>query len=121
MYDLNDDDSKLLRQVLARASTDAAFRQALLANPHAAVEQGTGVRLPADLRVQFAEQPADVDAYIVLPRAITSTEELTPEELEAVAGGTTMEEICWDTCDNTCKTSCTNTCAVTGVSVPIVA
>lgn len=121
MYDLNDDDSRLLREVLARASTDATFRRELLEHPHDAVRAATGVALPAELSVRFVEQPADVDAYIVLPRAVVSTEELTPEELEAVAGGAaSAEAICWDTCGTTCDKSCSNTCAVTEITPVLV-
>ena len=117
MQDLNEDDGRHLRTVLARAATDKAFRDTLLANPHAAVKAATGVSLPADLKLRFIEQPSDVDALIVVPNLVAQEDELSPEELESVAGG--VEEtalICWDTCEKTCSTSCTNTCAVTDIT-----
>ena len=119
MYDLNEEDARYLREVLTRSSVDVEFRRALIADPHAAIKQATGVALPKELRLRFIEQPQDVDALVVVPNAIAQADDLTPEELEAVAGGLedSAEFICWDTCERTCSTSCTNTCAVTGVSV----
>ncbi|MEO5816989.1 MAG: NHLP leader peptide family RiPP precursor [Gemmatimonadaceae bacterium] len=119
MPDLNEDDDKLLREVLVRSASDATFRSQLIADPHAAVKNATGVALPADLKIQFVEQPKDIDALLVLPNSVEGDGELSPEELEAVAGGLAeMEAICWGTCDKTCGTSCTNTCSVTDISVP---
>jgi hypothetical protein len=119
MPELNEDDDKLLREVLVRAASDAPFRSQLISDPHAAVKAATGVALPADLKIQFIEQPKDIDALLVLPNSVSADGELTSEELEAVAGGVAeLEAICWGTCDKTCGTSCTNTCSVTDVSVP---
>lgn len=119
MYDLNEDDGKHLREVLTRSAVDTDFRRQLLANPHQAVKEATGVALPADLKLRFVEQPTDIDALIVLPNVIAQQDELTPDELEAVAGGMaeSVAGICWDTCERTCSQSCTNTCAVTGLAV----
>jgi hypothetical protein len=118
MYDLNEDDGRNLNTVLARAVVDAEFRTTLLADPHAAVRQATGVALPKDLKIRFVEQPKDVDALIVLPNIVAQQDELTPEELEAVSGGLeeSAEFICWDTCTTTCGKSCSNTCAVTEIT-----
>src|SRR4051794_17563624 len=88
MPDLNDDDSKLLREVLGRSAVDPQFRSQLINNPHAAVKSATGVALPADLKLKFIEQPKEIDALVVLPNYIEADGELTGEELEAVAGGT---------------------------------
>jgi hypothetical protein len=112
MYDLNEDDGRQLREVLSRSAVDAKFRALLLKDPRTAVKIATGKDLPKELNLSFIEQPKEVDALIVLPAVAEHRDELTPEELEAVAGG-----ICWDTCDNTCKTSCDNTCVVTGLEV----
>ena len=118
MPDLNDDDSRLLKEVMDRSAVDAEFRAILLKNPHAAVKSATGVALPADLKLRFIETPKDVDSLIVLPAVIETNDELTPQELEAVAGGVeSLAAICWDTCGTTCRTSCTDTCVVTGVVV----
>jgi hypothetical protein len=120
MIDLNEDDDKLLKEVLARAAVDSSFRTQLIANPHSAVQAATGVTLPHDLKLRFIEQPKEVDALIVLPNFVTSDSELTSDELEAVAGGVVeeMSAICWGTCDKSCGTSCTQTCSVTDISVP---
>jgi hypothetical protein len=112
MYNLTADDEKLLEQVIARAATDADFRQRLLTAPGEAIKAATGVVIPSTFRVRFIERSSDVDALIVLPDLVDETAELSAEELEAVAGGS----ICWTTCNNSCGT--TNTCnGVTNVDV----
>jgi hypothetical protein len=121
MPELNEDDSKLLREVLSRSAVDAEFRSQLIKNPHAAVKTATGVVLPSDLKLRFVEQPKDVDAYIVMPNFVDADSELTSDELEAVAGGV-MDElaaVCWDTCKTTCDKSCDKTCDVTSVTVSL--
>jgi hypothetical protein len=120
MHNLNEDDSKLLNDVLNRSATDPSFRTQLIKSPHAAVKAAFGVTLPTDLAIRFVEQPADIDALIVLPNYIEADGELTPSELESVAGG--MSEaaaVCWDTCKTTCDRSCQTTCDVTSVTVSL--
>ena len=120
MPDLNDDDSKLLREVLGRSAVDPQFRTQLITNPHAAVKSATGVALPADLKLRFIEQPKEIDALVVLPNFIEADGELTVDELEAVAGGVAeLEAVCWDTCKTTCDKSCEKTCDVTSVTVSV--
>ncbi len=80
-----------LQQVLDRATTDAQFRQWLLAAPHAAIRDTFGVEIPTSFRIKFVERGADTDALIVLPmaaRPAASTDgELDDAALETVAGG----------------------------------
>jgi hypothetical protein len=108
MPELNEDDSKLLREVLRRSTVDAEFRSQLIENPHAAVKTATGVVLPTDLKLRFVEQPKDVDAYIVMPDFVDADSELTFEELEVVSGGVGDDPVtvCWDTCDKSCDRTC---------------
>lgn len=70
MRQLGDDDEHILYWVLTRAAVDPEFRRRLLTKPHTAVEEATGVELPAELRIRFIEPPKDVDALIVLPHAV---------------------------------------------------
>jgi hypothetical protein len=119
MYFLNDEDHDDLAKILARATVDPEFRQRLIAEPRDAVREATGVELPPKFRIRFVEQPSDVDALVVLPNAVSTPDELSETELEAVAGGvdeTDLEAICWRTCKETCKTSCDVTCDITGVT-----
>jgi hypothetical protein len=90
-YRLSGEDQQLFEKVIERSMTDATFRQRLLNDPQPALQEATGFKLPASIR--FTEKPDDVDIFVVLPDAIANATELTPEELEAVAGGG-----CWWTC-----------------------
>lgn len=76
--------------LVAKAWTNEAFKQQLLDNPRAAVEQELGKQLPEGMNVQIIQEPANT-LYIVLPTKPESSDEvsggLSDEELEAVAGG----------------------------------
>jgi hypothetical protein len=120
MHNLNEDDSKLLNDVLTRSASDQTFRSELIKDPHKAVRKATGVTLPQDLKIKFVEQPTDIDALIVLPNFLTVDSELSDAELEAVAGGMAeANAVCWDTCKTTCDKSCQTTCDVTSVTIAV--
>ncbi len=76
--------------LVAKAWTNEAFKQQLLDNPRAAVEQELGEQLPEGMNVEVIQEPANT-LYIVLPTKPESSDEvsggLSDEELEAVAGG----------------------------------
>jgi hypothetical protein len=76
------------RRLVERSLQDDAFRQRLLEDPRAAMEQELGVRLPEEVQVRAVEETADT-IYLVLPSASRIGEggELSERELEAVAGG----------------------------------
>jgi len=77
------------RRLVQRSLEDDAFRQRLLEDPKAAVEQELGTRLPEDVRVVAVQETADT-IYLVLPlgsRDAQDADELSDRELEAVAGG----------------------------------
>lgn len=80
-----------LNKVLARASRDREFRTRLLASPTQTLAEMLGT-LPRGVRVKFIEKPSEIDALIVLPD-LSESGELSPSELEAVAGG---EGLLWD-------------------------
>ena len=75
----------LLRSVLARSATDAAYRQRLLTNPREAITEVTGHPLPPDYQVAFVENKADVT--LVLPKLVKAAE-LNEGDLDTVSGGT---------------------------------
>lgn len=78
-----------MQQILSRSATDAAFRQQLLTDPRAAVAAFGGKdvsAMPASFNVVFIESRAHTT--IVLPDAVDPAAEISEEELEAVAGGT---------------------------------
>ena len=97
----NTTDNGKVQELLARSAVDSEFRTALLTDPRTALEQAAGKQIPENLRVKFIEKDADCDAMFVLPDPV-ATDELTPEQLEAVAGGCSGEgievgdvNICW--------------------------
>lgn len=77
--------------VVARAETDPGFRSQLLAEPHRAIHDAFGIRIPEDFRIRFIERDTDVDALIVLPDLRPPqplADELSEHDLESVTGGT---------------------------------
>jgi len=81
--------AEMERRLLQRSLEDESFRQRLLADPKAAVEEELGTRLPEEVRVVAVEETADT-VYLVLPLRSTDAKdagELSDRELEAVAGG----------------------------------
>jgi hypothetical protein len=80
--------AEMERRLVQRSLEDDAFRQRLLEDPKAAVEQELGTRLPEDVRVVAVEETAET-IYLVLPSSSPLGEggELSDRELEAVAGG----------------------------------
>ena len=85
--------AEMERKLVQRSLEDDAFRQRLLEDPKAAVEQELGTRLPEDVRVLAVEETPDT-IYLVLPSSSPLGEEgseLSDQEHEAVAGAG------WDT------------------------
>ncbi len=70
MDELEEDERNILARVLTRSAVDAEFRRRLLSDPNAAVAEVIGDAFPNGFRVRFIEQPADLDALIVLPHVI---------------------------------------------------
>ena len=75
-------------QLIRRAAKDPAFRELLLTNPKAAIEQEFGEKIPESFQIYVHEETANA-VHIVLPwNPFSSVEdELAEEELEQVAGG----------------------------------
>jgi hypothetical protein len=79
------------RRIIERSLEDESFRQRLLDNPKAALEE-IGTRLLEEVRVVAVEETADT-IYLRLPGASPlggEGEELSDRELEEVAGGGTI-------------------------------
>ena len=88
-----DEVSKTINDKLA---TDPAFREALLADPRAALSDATGVQIPDFVTVTVHEESL-TDVHLVIPAA--AGDEIAEEDLELVAGG----GVCWENCS--CSTS----------------
>ena len=84
--------AEMERRLVERTLEDESFRQRLLADPKATVEQELGTRLPEGVEVRAVEETADT-IYLVLPSASPLGEggELSDLELESVAGGNWAE------------------------------
>jgi hypothetical protein len=76
------------RRLIDRSMEDEEFRQRLLNDPTGTVEQELGDRLAESVEVRVVEETKDT-IYLVLPSAspVGQGDELSDQELEAVAGG----------------------------------
>ncbi len=98
--------AEMERRIVQRSIEDDAFRQQLLEDPKAAVEQELGTRLPEGVRVVAVEETADT-IYLVLPStSMAGAEggELSDQALESVAGGADTSGDAWGafTCGYAC-------------------
>ena len=73
-------------QVIARAMKDPAFRQALLSNPRAVLEQEYHMHLAEEVTIRVLEEPPNTFTLVV-PGAEEALLELTDADLEGVSGG----------------------------------
>jgi hypothetical protein len=87
--------AEMERRLIQRSLEDEAFRQRLLDDPRAAIEQELGTQLPESIEVRVVEESADT-IYLVLPSAspIGQGGELSDQELDAVAGAGLAEATC---------------------------
>jgi hypothetical protein len=78
------------KEIVKKAREDKDFKKALMENPVEAIAQ-VGVQVPEEVEVQVVEESARV-VYLVLP---VNPDQLTDQQLDAVAGGT-----CLPVCNN---------------------
>lgn len=81
-------------KMIEKAWTDEAFRKELLSNTKSVIERELnslvqeGIRIPERINMTVLEESPD-QMYMVIPQSPKAVaEELSDEELEAVAGGT---------------------------------
>ena len=80
---------ELRADLLRKANDDPEFRGRLLADPGAALEAEYGVVIPKGFTLEVHEESA-THRHVVLP----ASDELTQEELEAIAAGHTLSDTC---------------------------
>ncbi len=77
-------------KLIEKAMADEAFKRELMSNPKAAIAKEVGQELPTELEFEVLEQ-TPTKLYLVLPMSENAegspSEELSEEQLEAVAGG----------------------------------
>ena len=67
------------------AVTDEEFREKLVADPAAAIQQVAGAPLPDDFKVKIVEEDPQYNATFLLPPMLDA--DLSAEEMEMIAGG----------------------------------
>lgn len=75
-------------KIIGRALDDPDFREKLLANPKEAIRTTARIKVREEIEIEVLQETAG-KFYIVLP---APAEELSEEQLEAVAGGTAAYE-----------------------------
>jgi Nitrile hydratase, alpha chain len=70
-------------KIIARAWADEAFRERLRANPHAAVAEETGIKVPESITVEVLEETPE-KAYLVIP---SNRVAISDEHLDISGGG----------------------------------
>ena len=82
-------DQKLIGDIIQKAWDDASFKERLIKTPVQALEEELGVKieLPEGKILVVVDQSAENKIHINIP-PVRKDEELTEDQLEAVAGGT---------------------------------
>lgn len=75
---------EIVKIVQEKATTDAAFKARVKADPKAVAEEIAGIQVPAGFKIKAVDMD-EADITVILPK--TSSDELSDMELEAVAGG----------------------------------
>jgi hypothetical protein len=101
--------TEMEHRIVQRTLDDESFRERLLEDPRGVVERKLEAPLPAEVQVTVVEETPE-PIYLVLPHSGSSAgqdpEEVSDQDLEAVAGGA-GEHATQDACvsgQNTCST-----------------
>jgi len=76
-------------EIAEKAGTDATFHDALVANPKATIEQAYSLAPGSldDLNISIFVEPSQTIGIVIPARPSSDGDELSEEQLEAVAGG----------------------------------
>ena len=75
-----------------KAKVDEAFRKALVEHPNKAIEELSGMEVPADFKIRVIEYDPAYQATFVLPEMLG--DEFSADDLDAVAGGACGGDVC---------------------------
>lgn len=78
---------RVMKSVRERAAEDRSFRKELLEHPHQAIKDATGEVVPFSIRLLMVDQRAAHNTVVLPPMAQESDDELSKQQLEAIAGG----------------------------------
>ncbi|MGF1470894.1 MAG: NHLP leader peptide family RiPP precursor [Rubrobacteraceae bacterium] len=83
------DPQEVRQRLVQRSVEDEVFRQRLLAEPKATIEQETGVSLPEEIEIRCVEETPQTVYLVLPPKQLVDVQsgELSDQELEVVAGG----------------------------------
>ncbi len=74
------------KELVLKAWEDEEFKQRLVSDPKAAITEMFGVEVPDVIDIKVVEEDMKT-LYVRLPMKPVSEDELTDEQLEAIAGG----------------------------------
>jgi hypothetical protein len=76
-------------RLVARAWQEDEFKQELLSNPRAALKRefGDNISIPESTDIRVVEETGNTFCLVIPKKPNMDTEELSEEQLEAVAGG----------------------------------
>ena len=74
-------------QLIEKCWKDPEFKKRVVSDPKGMLEQHTGQKLPAGLKIVIHEEDANT-LHFTIPPSPTNLSELSDAELEKVAGGT---------------------------------
>ncbi len=79
--------------IVAKAWKDEAYKRKLLSNSKAVIEQEFNVQLPQEVSVQVMEENPTSLYFVLPPRPEISGQEISDEQLQAIAGGLGVDKI----------------------------
>lgn len=82
------------QEIRIKSLKDHKFRQQLLANPKSAIEAAIGINIPENLNIIVIEELVN-HVILTIPPKLSDSDELSEEQLGAVAGGMTKLETYW--------------------------
>ena len=96
-------ENQLFNQLVEKAWGDEKFKKELIQNPVETIEKLTGKKLdlPKGKEIVVRDQTNESSVYINIPAKPNMEDlQLTEEQLEAVAGGYSLDELIKDIIDN---------------------